>query len=419
MTSAPPAPRKRRRWLRRTLKIVAGVIAVVAVGGFAFTRTAPFGASAEGERKKRIEASPNWRDGAFHNPQEMWTDLFGALRESATNGSDVATPNAPVDVARTDANAFATAPESGVRVTWFGHSSALVEVDGARILTDPIWSERSGPVSFAGPKRFFDPTIAVADLPEIDAVVISHDHWDHLDMATIRELARTEAQFVVPLGIGAHLERWDVRPDKITELDWWGSTEVAGVQLHATPARHQTGRLNPSGKTMLWSGWAIVGPEHRAWYSGDSGFHDGLAEIGRRLGPFDVALVESGQYNEHWPDVHYGPELAVEAARQVKAEVMVPVHWALFSLAPHAWTEPVERVIAEAACVGQTVRVLRPGEPNEPLWSTGTVEVGGTATATKKWWPELATRTAKEAPIVGTQNGDPEVRIDFTPCTTR
>jgi L-ascorbate metabolism protein UlaG (beta-lactamase superfamily) len=391
----------------------------LAVGGFAFTRTAPFGAEPEGERKKRVEASPNWRDGAFRNPQPLWIDIFGAMRGAFTSASDDATPRDPVDVVRTDPAAFAAAPASGVRVTWFGHSSALIEVDGARILTDPIWSERSGPVEFAGPQRFYEPTIRLADLPPLDAVVISHDHWDHLDTATIRELATTEAQFVVPLGVGAHLERWGVRSDRVTELDWWGTTSVAGVELHATPARHQSGRINPSSSGTLWAGWAIVGPEHRAWYSGDSGFHDELEEIGRRLGPFDVALVESGQYDEHWPDVHYGPELAVEAARRVRADVMVPVHWALFSLAPHAWTEPVERVIAEAACVGQPVRVLRPGEPSEPTTSDGTITVGGTATATKKWWPELRTRTAAEAPVVGTRSGDPEVRLDFRPCTTR
>ncbi len=389
----------------------------MAVGGFAFTRSAPFGADPEGERKKRVEASPHWRDGAFHNPQEMWTDLFGALKESVTNASGDTTPSEQVDVVRTDPNAFATAPASGVRVTWFGHSSVLVEVDRARILTDPIWSERSGPVSFVGPSRFYEPTIALADLPPIDAVVISHDHWDHLDMSTVRALGRTEARFVVPLGIGAHLERWGIQSDRITELDWWGTTTVAGVELHATPARHQSGRLNPSASQTLWAGWAITTPQHRVWYSGDSGFHDGLDEIGRRIGPFDVALVESGQYNEHWPDVHYGPELAVEAARRVRAEVMVPVHWALFSLAPHAWTEPVERVIAEAGCAGMPVRVLRPGEPSEPTSNAGVVSVGATATATKKWWPDLATRTAREAPIVGTQAGDPDVRVDFEPCT--
>jgi L-ascorbate metabolism protein UlaG (beta-lactamase superfamily) len=341
------------------------------------------------------------------------------MREAFTNASDEATPTAPVDVARTDPEAFASDPASGLRVTWFGHSSALLEVDGTRILTDPIWSERSGPVEFAGPQRFYEPTIALADLPRIDAVVISHDHWDHLDMRTVQALGRTGTRFVVPLGVGAHLERWDISPDRITELDWWGTTSVAGVELHATPARHQSGRLNPSASRTLWAGWAITTPRHRVWYSGDSGFHDGLDEIGRRLGPFDVALVESGQYDEHWPDVHYGPELAVEAARRVRAAVMVPVHWGLFSLAPHAWTEPVERVIGEAACVGQPVRVLRPGEPSEPTTADGTVEVGGTATATKKWWPELRTRTAADAPVLGTRAGRPEARLAFQPCTTR
>ena len=409
MTSTQPRQARRRRWRRRGL-ITLGVLTVVAAAGYGYTRTAPFGASPDGERRERVEASTHFRDGSFRNAQDIWIDFWGALWESATGGSTEATPAGRVDVVETDPTAYETPPAGGVRVTWFGHSSALLEVDGVRILTDPIWSERAGPVSFAGPQRFYAPTIALADLPPIDAVVISHDHWDHLDMATIRELAATQARFVVPLGIGAHLERWGVAPERVSELDWWEQTSVGDVAVHATPARHQSGRLNPSANETLWAGWALIGPQHRVWYSGDSGFHDQLTEIGARLGPFDVALVEAGQYDEHWPDVHYGPELAVEAARRVGTDVMVPVHWGLFSLAPHAWTEPVERVLAEAKCAGVAVRVLRPDEPTDPTDSSA---------AASPWWPALATRTAAEAPVLGTQSGDPGQRIDFTPCVLR
>lgn len=367
------------------------------MSGYAFLRSRPFGALPSGERLARAEGSPQWRGGSFENLQGNHLERFGALW-STVNADDEATPSSEPAYVRTDPATLAAAPSTGLRVTWFGHSSALVEVDGVRVLTDPFWGDRAGPG--VGPRRFFPNPIAIVDLPEIDAVVISHDHWDHLDEPTITALRSTEARFVVPLGVGAHLSRWGVPDARITELDWWEDTTVGSLTLTSTAARHESGRGLTQGKA-LWSGWALTGPEHRVWYSGDSSFHPDLAAVGERLGPFDVTLIESGQYDEHWPDNHWGPELAVRAHQLVRGERMVPVHWALLSLAPHAWTEPVERVRVAAACHGVDLLVLQPGAPTEPTAAAGY----------DQWWPNLAWRRAAEAPVLPTRNGDPQVRM--------
>jgi L-ascorbate metabolism protein UlaG (beta-lactamase superfamily) len=165
-----------------------------------------------------------------------------------------------------------------LRVTWFGHASTLVEVDGMTLLIDPLWSERASPVSWAGPKRWYPAPIAIADLPKIDAVLISHDHVDHLDYQTISAMKSWSNVFVVPLGVGAHLVHWGIPESRIIELDWWESAHVGALELVATPARHASGRLTSKGNRTLWAGWAVVGPAHRVWYSGDTGFHEGQSE---------------------------------------------------------------------------------------------------------------------------------------------
>jgi L-ascorbate metabolism protein UlaG (beta-lactamase superfamily) len=233
-------------------------------------------------------------------------------------------------------------------------------------------------------------------LPHIDAVVISHDHYDHLDMDTVVAMADLGARFIVPLGIGAHLTYWGIPEERIQELDWWQEAHVADLGITATPARHASGRIHPQGDQTLWAGYAFVGPSHRVFYSGDTGFHATLADIGERLGPFDVTLVESGQYNPTWPDWHLGPEQAVALHLAVRGGVMIPVHWGLFTLAPHGWTEPVERVLAAARCRGVAVLTPRPGESIEPL----------VAPASERWWPSVPWHTAEQTPIVASRAGD-------------
>jgi L-ascorbate metabolism protein UlaG (beta-lactamase superfamily) len=247
-------------------------------------------------------------------------------------------------------------------VTWYGHASALVELDGARVLLDPVWSDRVSPAAFAGPRRLHEPPVTLAGVGRVDAVVISHDHYDHLDLATVRALvASSEAPFLVPLGVGAHLERWRVPASRIIELDWYEEATVAGVRFVATPAQHFSGRGITNDDT-LWTSWALLGPSHRVFYSGDTGYFDGFAATGERHGPFDAALIQVGAYAPHWPDIHMTPEEGVAAGIDVRAKLLIPVHWATFQLAMHPWGEPADRVWREAKAADLALAIPRPGE---------------------------------------------------------
>jgi len=262
-------------------------------------------------------------------------------------------PLAPVHIART------AAP---LAVTWFGHSSALVEIDGRRVLVDPVWSERASPSRRVGPRRLHPVPAPLSAVSPVDAIVISHDHYDHLDMPTVRSLARhCDAPFVVPLGIGCHLRHWGVAAVRIVELGWGDSTERAGLTLHCARARHFSGR-GPARDTTLWSSWAIAGPRHRVYFGGDTGYSAAFAATGAALGPFDLVLLPIGAYSRHWPDMHMTPEQAVQAHRDLRGGALLPVHWATFNLAFHRWHEPVDRLCDAARDAGVALVLPRPGE---------------------------------------------------------
>jgi len=239
-------------------------------------------------------------------------------------------------------------------------------------------------------------------------VLISHDHYDHLDWATIVAMRGWKNVFIVPLGIGAHLARWGIPPERIVELDWWQSTRVGALAVTLTPARHASGRLQPRSDLTLWGGFALVGARHRVYYSGDTGLFDAMDDIGRRFGPFDVAMIEAGQYDADWPDWHLGPEQAVLGARRVHAKALIPVHWGLFRLAHHGWTEPVERVLAAARCTGLPVLTPRPGQSIEP-----TALRPGDST---RWWPDTPWATRADKPIVATTDGVSAHRVALPAC---
>jgi len=253
-----------------------------------------------------------------------------------------------------------------LQVTWLGHSSVLIEIDGLRLLTDPVLSARASPVPFAGPKRFTPPALTVAQLPPIDAVILSHDHYDHLDRHTIRELADRVGHFYTTLGVGQRLIAWGVEATRVTELDWWQETRFGPLTLAATPAQHFSGRGLRDGNSTLWASWVVLGTNERLFFSGDTGMHQGFAEIGERYGPFDLTLVECGAYNETWPDVHMQPEQSIAAHQLVRGRTMMPVHWGTFDLAFHRWDEPAERIRALAAEQGVHLVQPRPGETIRP-----------------------------------------------------
>lgn len=378
------------RVVRRVLRLlVAGVAGALVIGVMVAWRD--LGRAPAGARLARMERSPEHRDGKFVNALPMWNNWRTAL-SAAFHASPYAAPNAPVPVVKPIPESLATAPVSGLRVTWFGHSSTLVEIDGVRILTDPLWGERPSPLGIVGPKRWFPPLIALDRLPHIDAVVISHDHYDHLDLAAVDALNALGATFIVPLGIGADLEYWGVPPNHIVELDWWGRHRVGNVEVVSTPSRHASGRQLFDRDRTLWTSYALIGTQHRVWYSGDTGFFPQLADIGSRLGPFDLTMIESGQYNRAWPDWHLGPEQAVAAHEMVRGKVMLPVHWGLVQLAPHGWTEPVERVLVEGRRRGVRVITPAPGVSVEPSRDT----------SSGRWWPTLPFETAEQSPVRAT-----------------
>ena len=380
------------RWVVR-IGLAVAVLAAVAGGTLWLLARDAMGGALAGERLARAEHSAQWRDGRFRNRLPR-VDIGGSrgLREFFFGGSDYRDPREPVSFERRTAADYRTPPASGLRVTWLGHSTLLLEIDGRRVLMDPVWGERASPFTFMGPKRFYEPPLALADLPPVDAIVISHDHYDHLDMPTVKALMSRGVRWVVPLGVGAHLASWGVREGDISELDWWDSVQVQGLTLTATPARHFSGRgLDDAGRT-LWVGWAIAGPTHDVFYSGDTALHDEFVEIGRRLGPFDLTMIEAGAYDAMWADVHLGPEQAVLAHRLVRGDLMLPVHWGLFDLALHGWTEPIERVLVAADSQGVRVVSPRPGGMVEPA------RLG----ASVRWWPTVPWERVADAPAWST-----------------
>lgn len=379
---------------RRRRKRIALVLLAATVGSGAVVLAlawVPFGAGASGARLERMEASPRWNGGGFENPQPLWNDGWGMFTE-ASSGSEESSPAEALGFDAGDTTRFEQPPKTGLRVTWLGHSTLLVEIDGQRVLTDPVWGERTSPLTWVGPARFYAPPIPLSELPTIDVVLISHDHYDHLDYPTINAIKHWDTTFVVPLGVGAHLEYWGVPEAKIIELDWWERTRVGSLELVCTPARHASGRQLFDQNATLWAGYALLGAEHRVFFSGDTGLFPGLSEIGETLGPFDLTMIEAGAYGQAWPDWHIGPEQAVRAHQMLRGEVMLPIHWGLFDLAYHGWTEPIERTLVAAEAAGVVVAAPRPGTSFEPE-ALGPID---------KWWPAVLWRRAKEYPIVST-----------------
>jgi L-ascorbate metabolism protein UlaG (beta-lactamase superfamily) len=268
-------------------------------------------------------------------------DGFSLLREQFHSDGN-RRPARPLEPDTFDTESFVHGRET--RLVWLGHSTMLLRLNGKTILFDPVFSKRTSPFQWIGPKRFAGGLrIGIADLPPIDAVVISHDHYDHLDYASIRALRAKTQRFFVPLGVGAHLERWDVASELITELEWWESGSFAGLDFICTPARHFSGRRLGDRATTLWAGWVLASAKERVFFSGDSAYGPHFAEIGKRYGPFNVTMLECGQYDRRWPNVHMLPEQTVQAAQDLHSQLLVPIHWGAFVLALHSWTEPVER----------------------------------------------------------------------------
>jgi L-ascorbate metabolism protein UlaG (beta-lactamase superfamily) len=341
-----------------------------------------FGGSPSAATLHRMRASPRFVGDHFVNVEA--TSLMKAGSGSATwswfVGTELRSPICPLPLVTDTAARLAKPPSSGLRITWLGHSTTLIEIDGQTVLTDPMWSDRASPSTWVGPLRFHPPPLPLADLPRVDAVVISHEHYDHLDMATVRALASRGASFHVGLGVGGHLEAWGVPSAQIVEHDWWQRSKLpGGVEVVSTPARHFCGRGVPFRVDTLWTSWVLVGPAHRVFFSGDTGLTEAFREIATREGPFDVALLEIGQYHPSWGDIHLGPLGALAAFAMLGARRLLPIHWATFELGLHAWSEPAETLAVEAEKRGIPLSTPMLGEPVEPTLGA----------PTPAWWRAL------------------------------
>jgi L-ascorbate metabolism protein UlaG (beta-lactamase superfamily) len=326
----------------------------------------------EGARLERLRASPRFSGGLFRNLHPVAPGLrdpnvpMPTLKEFLCGG-ERRVPRSPLP-SLNPLETWRRPSGSGLRVTWLGHSTLLIEIDGYRVLTDPVWGPRASPSRLAGPKRFQPVPVALRALPPLDLVVVSHDHYDHLDFPTIRELRKSSVPFVTSLGVGAHLEAWGVAPRQIHELDWWESYLLPAGELSVTaaPSQHFSGRLFNSRNNTLWSSLVIRSSKHAVFFSGDTGLTSEYQEIRARLGPFDLVMLEVGAFHPSWGDMHLGPENALKAHALIGGGPLLPIHWGTFSLAMHAWDQPAEVLYAEAPKVGAALLMPRLGEPVEP-----------------------------------------------------
>ncbi|WP_214071281.1 MBL fold metallo-hydrolase [Mucilaginibacter sp. dw_454] len=292
-------------------------------------------------------------------------DIIPMIKAYASNKNEVV-PKKTLGPFKTDLSSYQTPPKNGLRITWVGHSSLLIEIDGHTILTDPVWSQRVSMTQLMGPKRFFNPPIKLSELPHLDAIIISHDHYDHLDKATIEFFKGTTIPFFCSLGVGRHLERFGIIRNYITELDWGDSVMIDhDMVVTATPSRHFSGRGIFGRNETLWSSFVIKGSQHNIFFGADSGYFPGFKDIGETFGPFDLAILEIGAYGEYWPDIHMGPDHASNAFLDLKGKLMMPIHWGTFNLALHNWFDPIERLENYAKQKNIELFVPEPGKPTE------------------------------------------------------
>lgn len=343
--------------------IVLILLAVIMGGIYLFMQQKPFGTEPSGARLERIKRSPNYRDGSFQNqhPTEVMSKdvSYLTVMKAYFKHVDNKEPAKALPSVKSDLKHSST--DKPV-ITWFGHSSYFIQVSGKNILIDPVFSGNVSPVSFFGKNYAGSNVYSVDDFPDLDMVIITHDHYDHLDYPTIVKLKDKTKHFYTSLGVGAHLAYWGVEESRITEFDWWDEVAVdSSMKLIAAPARHFSGRKFKRGQT-LWASYILQAPGCNIYLGGDSGYDTHFKEIGEKYGPFDLALLECGQYNAYWPSIHMMPEETAQAAIDLKAKTLMPVHWSKFTLSLHPWNEPVNRVTAAAKKLNLPVTTPMIGE---------------------------------------------------------
>ena len=359
---------------------ILSVVGVITIVGVAFVNVSPqFGAAAKELSLERIRKSPNFLNGAFKNQEKTLQSTgfkWSTIPQFFTDGNNKV-PAKDLPIQKITKNYFKNEPQQP-RITWFGHSAAFIEMEGLNIFIDPMLGDVPAPHPLLGSKRFQkELPISIDSLPKIDVVLISHDHYDHLDYGSIVKLKDKVNQFYVPLGIKAHLTSWGISEKKITEFDWWESINYNGIEFISTPARHFSGRGITNRNSTLWCSWVLKSDNSNIFFSGDSGYGKHFKEIGEKYGPFNFAMVECGQYNEQWSQIHMTPEETIKASIDVKSNLTMPIHWGSFKLALHSWNDPIIRASAKANELNIKLTTPKVGEA---------IILNGNSIPTEKWW---------------------------------
>lgn len=370
----------RKKILKKIMIYLLVIISVLVMAVLLVINLSPtFGGNPSKEQKESYEVFDNYKDGKFVNlPSEIPAgsiEVPATLATSMTSREDTS-PSVRLPVSEIDWNAINSDEDS---LTWLGHSAFILSIDKKKILVDPMLGPIASPVSFIGPKRYSEDLLGIVEkLPAIDAVFITHDHYDHLDYQSITQLESKVAHFFVPYGVSSHLIDWGIAKEKITELNWWEEAEFQELTVALTPAKHFSGRGLLNQNSTLWGGWVILGEQTRFYVSGDGGYDAHFKEIGDMYGPFDIALIEGGQYDTRWPESHMQPEESVQASIDVQGKKMVLTHWGAFTLARHGWTEPIERAAAAAEERGVTLT-------SSPMGETVPLD-GNLSSPFSEWW---------------------------------
>jgi L-ascorbate metabolism protein UlaG (beta-lactamase superfamily) len=377
-----------KRRVRKTLLALVVSLVVFSLGIGLYLQQPKFGTLPQGPRLERIQNSPNYADGQFQNlvptpkfsdgnsTASVWWNFLFARKERLT-------PTAPIPTIKTD---LKTLDKGQDVVIWLGHSSYFMQLGGKRVLIDPVFSPSAAPVSFANKAFAGTNPYTADDMPEIDCLLISHDHWDHLDYPTIIALKPKVKNVVCGLGVGSYFEEWGFDPKLIHEADWFAALEFGDdFIIHVLPSRHFSGRLFSRNKT-LWTGFALVTPQRRVFYSGDGGYGPHFKQIGEMLNGFDLVIMENGQYDKNWPYIHMMPEEVAKAAEELKAKALLPGHSGKFAIANHPWDEPFKRITQ--ASENKEYRLYTPmiGEP---------VELEKPQQLFSRWWERVEYITAK------------------------
>lgn len=365
------------------LVIILSLVGILAIAYLLFVNYYPsFGGNVSAEQKKEYAKSPNYKDGKFVNKKDVPKNLsFGETVKLAYKFFTTKVPNGnpeqDLKVEKLDSTNVANF-KNDTRLIWYGHSAFLLQIDDKNILIDPMFGAVAAPHPLLGGNRFNkEMPLEIEKLPNIDAVLISHDHYDHLDYESITKLKDKVDMFYTPLGVGVHLEEWGIEKERVIELDWWQEVHYKDLLFACTPAQHFSGRKFGGEQSTLWSSWVITSSQDKLFFSGDSGYGNHFKVIGEKYGPFDFAMMECGQYNAMWPDIHMFPEETVQAGIDVKAKVVMPIHWGGFKLALHSWTDPIERVVKKGMELKVPIATPKIGEVINPKDSLQIYDV---------WW---------------------------------